>query len=72
MIVQEALPRSTDERVSVELAQSSPKPSEDARWKADLEEQGIRTWILNVPRDGKATLEYQLKVSYPQGARLLR
>lgn len=72
VFVTEALPRSTDERITVELAKSSPKPLEDERWKKELEEQGVRAWTLSVPRDGKAALEYQVKVSYPQGATIMR
>jgi uncharacterized protein (TIGR02231 family) len=72
VFVSEALPRSTDERITVELARSSPKPLEDERWTKELEERGVRTWKLTVPRDGEAVLEYQVKVSYPQGAQLVR
>lgn len=70
--VSEALPRSTDERISVELAKSSPKPLTDERWKADLDEKGVHVWRLSAPRGGEAMLEYQVKISYPQGAVLTR
>jgi uncharacterized protein (TIGR02231 family) len=66
--VREALPRPRDDRISVDLAQAEPKPSEDARWKRDREEQGIATWVLRAPRGGEAKLEYGLRISYPDGA----
>jgi uncharacterized protein (TIGR02231 family) len=72
VFVSEALPRSTDERITVELAKSSPKPIEDERWKKELDEKGVHAWKLAIPRDGKAVLEYQLKISFPQGATLVR
>lgn len=72
VFVSEALPRSTDERITVELEKSSPKPIEDERWKKELDEKGVRAWKLAVPRDGTAVLEYQLKISYPQGAQIVR
>lgn len=72
VFVSEALPRSTDERITVELAKSSPKPIEDERWKKELDEKGVHAWKLAIPRDGKAVLEYQLEISFPQGATLVR
>ncbi len=72
IFVQEALPRSTDERIKVELAQSRPKPSEAERWKKERDEGGILTWVLPVPRGGKAEVVYQIQVSYPQGLRVTR
>lgn len=70
VFVQEALPRSTDERIKVELAQSRPKPSDAERWKKKRDEEGILTWIVAVPRGGKAELAYQVQISYPQGLRV--
>lgn len=72
VFISEALPRSTDERITVELAKSSPKPLEDERWTKELEEQGVRAWKLTIPREGKSLLEYQVKISYPQGAQIVR
>lgn len=72
VFVHEALPRTTDKALEIELASSAPRPSDDARWQRDLEELGVRTWVLDVPRGGEAQLEYRLKLSYPQKARLVR
>ncbi|HVS18750.1 MAG TPA: mucoidy inhibitor MuiA family protein [Planctomycetota bacterium] len=72
VFVSEALPRSTDERISVELAKSSPKPLEGERWKKDFDEKGVHVWRLSAARSGEAVLEYQVKVSYPQGGVLVR
>lgn len=66
VVVREGLPLSTDERVVVEFGRMEPKPSEDARWRKDLEEQGIRTWILR-PAKGKALeVKWQTTISYPK------
>jgi uncharacterized protein (TIGR02231 family) len=70
VFVREALPRSSDERLEIELASSSPKPLGDARWKQDRDEQGIATWLLEVPRGGEAQLQYRLDYEYPEGARI--
>ena len=71
VFVQEALPRSTDERIQVELAESKPKPAEAERWKEKREEDGILTWVLKIPGTGGAELSYLIKVSYPQGAMIV-
>jgi uncharacterized protein (TIGR02231 family) len=72
VLVREALPRSTDERVKVDLAESKPKPSEEQRWKRDRDEKGIATWLVRVPRGGEATLEYLVRISYPERLELVR
>lgn len=70
LIVREALPRSTDERVEVDLEDSSPKPSQDARWKQDREELGIETWVVPVPRAGAAELRWKVEIAYPKSLEL--
>lgn len=65
--MREALPRSTDERLEVELVRASVQPSKAERWKQDLDEQGIRTWSLSVPASGSAELAYTTRVSFPEG-----
>ena len=68
VFVREALPKTTDERIDVELVKPSAKPSDDARWKREREEQGVITWQLAVPRSGETVLEYAREVSYPSKA----
>lgn len=72
VFVREAIPRTTDSRIQVELLRESSRPSKQERFARDLEEQGVRTWELVVPRGGEAALEYRLKLSYPRGERVLR
>lgn len=67
IFVQEALPRSTNEKLKIEPVDSKPKVSTDERWKAAREEDGIHTWELRVPAKGAADLRYSLTYSYPQG-----
>ena len=72
VLVQEALPRSRDERITVELVEARPKPSDADRWKERREEDGILTWELRAPRDGGVELRYQVKLGYPQGTTVVR
>ncbi|MBL8859033.1 MAG: DUF4139 domain-containing protein [Planctomycetes bacterium] len=72
VIVREVLPRSRDERISVELTKSEPKISKDERWKQDLEEKGIRTWVVRVPKNGATDITWQSTITYPKGAELTR
>jgi uncharacterized protein (TIGR02231 family) len=66
VVVREGLPLSTDERVVVEFARMEPKPSEDARYKKDLDEQGIRTWIVRPAKGKAAEVKWQTTISYPK------
>jgi len=66
VVVREGLPLSTDERVLVEFARMEPKPSEDARYKKDLDEQGIRTWIVRPAKGKAAEVKWQTTISYPK------
>jgi uncharacterized protein (TIGR02231 family) len=66
--VQEALPRSTNEKLQIELAESKPKPADAERWKGLRDEDGILTWVLRVPKEGGVELRYTVRMSYPQGA----
>ena len=70
VIVREVLPRSRDERVDVELTKSEPKISRDERWKVDLDEKGIRTWVVRVPKDKATDITWQSTITYPKGAEL--
>jgi uncharacterized protein (TIGR02231 family) len=72
VIVREVLPRSRDERVEVELTKSEPKISKDERWKQDLEEKGIQTWVVHVAKNGSTDIVWQATITYPKGAELVR
>lgn len=65
--LREAMPRTTDERLEFELVRASAKSSQLERWKKDLTEQGIHTWVLEVPRNGTAELTYTTRVTFPEG-----
>jgi len=72
VVVREALPVSTDERVKVEVTKLEPKLAQDDRWKKDLEEQGIRTWLVR-PTKGKTTeIKWQTTISYPKDTQILQ
>ena len=68
VFVQEALPRSTNEKLKIELSDSKPKPADADRWKKAHEEDGIATWVMRIPKDGGTELRYTLQMSYPQGS----
>jgi uncharacterized protein (TIGR02231 family) len=66
VIVQEALPQSSDERLKIELESSTPPLSTGERWQRDREERGVLTWILHVPKDGEADLTWARKLTHPE------
>jgi uncharacterized protein (TIGR02231 family) len=70
--VRDVLPRATDERIKVELSDSTPAVSTDERWKKDREEQGIVTWPVSIARGAEAFLEYTTKIAYPEGTKVLQ
>jgi uncharacterized protein (TIGR02231 family) len=70
VFVREALPRPTDDRVTVNLEGATPSPARGERWTADREEQGIETWSLVVPKNGQAELRYELRIKHPEGVEL--
>lgn len=72
VFVREALPRSTDERIAVKLLEPKPAPTSDERWKKEREEQGILTWVLDVPRGGETLLNYGVQVTFPAGMEVLQ
>ncbi|MBK7643125.1 MAG: DUF4139 domain-containing protein [Planctomycetes bacterium] len=72
VIVRESIPRPRDERIEVELSQTSQPESELVRWKQDREERGIHTWVLRVPAGEKGLdLVWQRTISFPKGLRIL-
>jgi uncharacterized protein (TIGR02231 family) len=72
VFVREALPRATDDRIKVELADAKPEPSKDERWKKDREEKGFITWTVQVPRGGETAITWRVTVSFPEGMRISR
>lgn len=72
VIVREVLPRAKDERINVEISRADPKPSSDERWKQDMEEKGIQTWIVRVPKAGKSDIFFQTTIDYPKGVEIVR
>lgn len=72
VFVRESMPRSRDERLEIELSKAEPKPSADERWKEDLEEKGIRTWVLRIPRGEKREIVWETTTSYPKGLEIAR
>jgi uncharacterized protein (TIGR02231 family) len=72
IFVREALPRATDDRIKVELADSKPEPSAAERWKKDRDEQGFVTWAVNVARGAETQITWRVKLSFPEGAQISR
>jgi len=66
VIVREAMPITTDDRLSIDVVSESVKPSTDERWKQELNEQGIHTWLVTVPRGGEAEVTWRLRTSWPE------
>jgi uncharacterized protein (TIGR02231 family) len=67
VIVREAIPLTSDDRLSIEVVSESVKPSKAERWKQELEEQGIHTWLVTVPRGGEAEVSWRLRTTWPEG-----
>lgn len=72
VIVLEVLPRSSDERIEVELTAEEPKTWKDEKRQQDRDEKGILTWMVNVPRNGATDIVWESTVTYPKGERVLR
>ena len=66
VIVQEVLPRSSDERLRVSLDDATPAVSTAERFATELEEKGILTWVLSVPAEGKAEIVWSREVAWPK------
>ena len=70
VVVHEAIPRATDERIRAELVQAEPASSGSSRWKELREEEGVLTWELTIPRGASRRIELATEVSYPVGEQL--
>ncbi len=65
ILVREAMPRSTDDRIEVSVLQQSAAPLLDERWKRDLDEKGVHTWRVRVPKGGAVDVTWRLRVTWP-------
>jgi uncharacterized protein (TIGR02231 family) len=70
VIVQEALPRPGDDRIEVVIEHENLKHSTAERWRVELEDQSIHTWILRVPSGRSVKLGYRVSVRYPKNEQL--
>jgi len=70
VIVQEALPRPGEDRIDVVLEQESLEHSKDERWRVELEDQSIHTWLLRVPSGQSVKLGYRVSVRYPKNEQI--
>lgn len=68
--VQEALPRSRDERITVRLDAARPEPSTAKDDQKLRDERGLLTWRLVLPRAGKAGIEWRWSARFPEKERL--
>jgi uncharacterized protein (TIGR02231 family) len=72
VVVQEVLPRSRDERLKIELDQAAPPPSTDERWRQEREEEGVLTWVVDVPEGGTLDISWRMKASHPKSLEIQR
>lgn len=71
VIVQEALPISTDEDIRVRLGEVTPPLSKDERFAEAREERGILTWVLDVPAGGEREVRWGYEVRWPDESELI-
>ncbi|MEM7308799.1 MAG: mucoidy inhibitor MuiA family protein [Planctomycetota bacterium] len=71
VVLHEAVPRSTDERVEVEIERAEPKLAEGGRWKTLREERGVVTWVVRVARGAERRVELETAISYPEDLELV-
>jgi uncharacterized protein (TIGR02231 family) len=72
VIVREAVPRTRDDRISIEITRSEPAESQEQRWKEEREELGIHTWVLRVPKGGATDLVLETTIQHPKDLELVR
>lgn len=70
VVVQEVLPKSSDERLHIEVASATPPVSKDERFRREREEKGVLTWVLDVPEGGKAEIRWARELVWPKGLRV--
>jgi len=71
VIVHEALPRTRDDRIEVDLDRVEPDLAGGGRWDELREETGALTWVVVVPRGGARTIEHALELAYPEDETLV-
>jgi uncharacterized protein (TIGR02231 family) len=69
--VREAIPVPADDRIEVEVLGETVKPTTLERYETDRKERGIRTWILRVPKGGKAEIGFRVRTVWPQDETLV-
>jgi uncharacterized protein (TIGR02231 family) len=63
--VREAIPVPVDDRIEVTILNETVKPTTEERYETDRKERGIRTWIVRVPKGGKADIGYRVRTVWP-------
>lgn len=71
VLVQESLPQSTDSRIEVKLDKSSVSPSTEKRFAELREERGVLTFPVRVAPGRTSSLDWTLRVTYPDSQRLV-
>lgn len=70
VLVREAIPMAADERIEAGASQESPAPLKDERWLKDLQEKGIHTWRVTVPKGGAADVTFKVVTRWPENTHL--
>ncbi|MCZ6597678.1 MAG: mucoidy inhibitor MuiA family protein [Planctomycetota bacterium] len=71
VVVHEALPRAKDDRIKVEIYETTPDLAEGERWKKEREEKGLLTWVVRVPRGGERVIELATEITFPEDLKLV-
>jgi len=66
VIVRESVPMTKDSRLEVLIPRSEPAFAKGERWDQERDEEGIYTWILEVPANGEADLVYSAELRSPK------
>jgi uncharacterized protein (TIGR02231 family) len=70
VLVREAIPMAADERIEAGASEESHAPLKDERWLKDLQEKGIHTWRLTVPRGGAVEVTFKVVTRWPENTRV--
>ncbi len=63
--VREVLPKAKDDRIEVELTECTPPLATGGLFDRDREEQGVLTWEVGVAKGGKAEIDWQSRIVWP-------
>ena len=66
VIVRESVPITKDSRLEVLIPKSEPAFVKGERWDQEREEEGIYTWVLDVPAKGERDLVYSVELRSPK------